>query len=51
MELSTFNETPEGRPQSSVTYLAGEEEALEKGKGRHCMHINLMVVVSGAGFR
>lgn len=32
MELSAFNETPEGKPQRSVTYLTEEEEAPEQKK-------------------
>lgn len=34
MEPSGFNETPEGKPRCSMTYLAREEEALAKRKGR-----------------
>lgn len=34
VEPSGFNETPEGKLQCSVTYLAGEEEALAKRKGK-----------------
>lgn len=34
VEPSGFNETPEGEPRCSVTYLAGEEEALAKRKGK-----------------
>lgn len=34
MEPSSFNETPEGKPLCSMTYLAGEEEALAKRKGK-----------------
>lgn len=34
VEPSCFNETPEGEPRCSVTYLAGEEEALAKRKGK-----------------
>lgn len=34
MEPSGFNETPEGKPWCGMTYLAGEEEALAKRKGK-----------------
>lgn len=34
MEPSSFNGRPKGKPQCSVTYLAGEEEALAKRKGK-----------------
>lgn len=36
---SSFNETPEGKRRCSVTYLAGEEEALAKWRGKTlCTH-------------